>query len=43
MVYSKVIRRKLINLSEYIEELDPFLEYSYEQYILNYFIKRTSE
>jgi len=43
MVYTNVIRRKLINLSEYIEELEPFLEYSYEQYISNYFIKRTAE
>ena len=43
MVYTNVIRRKLINLSEYIEELEPFLEYSYEQYISNYFIKRTGE
>ena len=43
MVYTNVIRRKLINLSEYIEELEPFLKYSYEQYIFNYFIKRTGE
>jgi len=43
MVYTNVIRRKLINLSEYIEELEPFLQYSYEQYISNYFIKRTGE
>jgi len=43
MVYTNVIRRKLINLSEYIEELEPFLEYNYEQYISNYFIKRTGE
>jgi len=43
MVYTNVIRRKLINLSEYIKELEPFLEYSYEQYISNYFIKRTGE
>ena len=43
MVYKNVIRRKLINLSEYIEELEPFMGYSYEQYITNYFIKRTGE
>ena len=43
MVYTNVIRRKLINLSEYIKELEPFLQYSYEQYISNYFIKRTGE
>ncbi|MGV8980678.1 type VII toxin-antitoxin system HepT family RNase toxin [Clostridium sp.] len=43
MVYTNIIRRKLINLSEYIEELEPLLEYSYEQYISNYFIKRTGE
>lgn len=43
MEYANVIRRKLINLSEYIDELEPFLGYSYEQYISNYFIKRTGE
>jgi len=43
MVYTNVIRRKLISLSEYIDELEPFLNYSYEQYASNYFIKRTGE
>lgn len=43
MVYTNVIRRKLISLSEYIQELEPFLNYSYEQYVSNYFIKRTGE
>lgn len=43
MVYSNVIRRKLLNISEYIQELEPFKNYSYEQYISNYFIKRTGE
>jgi len=41
--YTNVIRRKLISLSKYIEELEPFLDYSYEQYVSNYFIKRTGE
>jgi len=43
MVNANVIRRKLIRLSEYIEELEPFINYSYEQYVSNYFIKRTGE
>lgn len=43
MVFVDVIRRKLINLTEYIQELEPFSNYSYEQYVSNYFIKRTGE
>lgn len=43
MQYNNVIRRKLINLVEYSKELSPFKSYSYEQYIKNYFIKRTGE
>lgn len=43
MVYKNVIRRKLISIAEYIQELEPFLDYSYEQYVANYFIKRTGE
>lgn len=43
MEYTNVIRRKLISLSEYIQELEPFLTYSYEKYLSNYFIKRTGE
>lgn len=43
MEYTNVIRRKLINLSEYLEELEPFLNYSYDQYVSNYFVKRTGE
>lgn len=43
MNYTSVIRRKLINLSGYIQELEPFLKYTYEDYTGNYFIKRTGE
>ena len=43
MEYTSVIRRKLINLSEYVKELEPFNNYSYKEYIGNYFIKRTGE
>ncbi len=43
MNYTNVIRRKLINLSGYIQELEPFLKYTYEDYTGNYFVKRTGE
>ncbi len=38
-----VIRRKLISLSGYIKELEPFNEYTFDEYVGNYFIKRTGE
>lgn len=41
--YGNVIRRKLISLVGYTKELKPLLDYSYEQYESNYFIKRTGE
>jgi uncharacterized protein YutE (UPF0331/DUF86 family) len=38
-----VIRRKLVCLVEYVNELKPLLDYSYDQYESNYFIRRTGE
>lgn len=38
-----VIRRKLISLSNYVEQLWPVTEYTYEDYINNYFIYYTGE
>ncbi len=43
MGQTDVIRRKLINLSGYIKELEPFKEYTYDEYVGNYYIKRTGE
>ena len=43
MEYTNVIRRKLISLVEYSKELSPFKDYSFGQYVGNYFIKRTGE
>jgi uncharacterized protein YutE (UPF0331/DUF86 family) len=43
MDYKDVIRRKLISLIEYISEIEPFKDYTYEKYESNYFIKRTGE
>ena len=43
MEYTNVIRRKLISLVEYSKELSPFKDYSFDQYVGNYFIKRTGE
>ena len=43
MEFTNVLRRKLTNLTEYIKELEPILLYDYNQYIGNYFIKRTGE
>jgi uncharacterized protein YutE (UPF0331/DUF86 family) len=43
MEHIDVIRRKLINLSGYIQELEPFQNYTYEHYVSNYFVKRTGE
>lgn len=43
MEYINVIRRKLISLAEYSKELSPFKDYSFDQYVGNYFIKRTGE
>ncbi|MCL6591022.1 MAG: DUF86 domain-containing protein [Firmicutes bacterium] len=43
MEHSDVIRRKLINLTGYIQELEPFQSYTYEHYVSNYFVKRTGE
>ncbi len=33
----------MINLAEYTKELKPLLDYSFEEYVGNYFIKRTGE
>lgn len=41
--YGNVIRRKLIRLTEFTKELKPLTDYTYEQYLGNYFIKRTGE
>lgn len=41
--YGNVIRRKLVHLTEFTKELKPLADYSYEQYVGNYFIKRTGE
>lgn len=41
--YGNVIRRKLVRLTEFTKELKPLVDYTYEQYIGNYFIKRTGE
>ena len=43
MEYNNVIRRKLVNLTEFCRELEPFKNYSLQQYAGNYFIKRTGE
>jgi uncharacterized protein YutE (UPF0331/DUF86 family) len=43
MKQTDVIRRKLTNLAEYATELEPFKSYTIEQYVSNYFIKRTGE
>lgn len=38
-----VIRRKLIKLTSYLEELHPISKYSFVEYLDNYFIYRTAE
>jgi uncharacterized protein YutE (UPF0331/DUF86 family) len=43
MEHSHVIRRKLTNLTQYINELTPLTNYTFNQYAENYFIKRTGE
>ncbi|MDW7684969.1 MAG: DUF86 domain-containing protein [Bacillota bacterium] len=43
MEQSHVIRRKLINLTQYIKELEPLTSYTIKDYSENYFIKRTGE
>ncbi|MBT1279620.1 DUF86 domain-containing protein [Thermoanaerobacter sp. CM-CNRG TB177] len=43
MNYKDVIRRKLISLSNYIKQLLPVTEYTYEEYVSNYFIYYTGE
>ncbi|WP_273702622.1 HepT-like ribonuclease domain-containing protein [Thermoanaerobacter sp. A7A] len=43
MNYKDVIRRKLISLSNYVKQLLPITEYTYEEYISNYFIYYTGE
>ena len=43
MNYKDVIRRKLISLSNYVKQLLPITEYTYEEYVSNYFIYYTGE
>lgn len=43
MEQSHLIRRKLINLTQYIKELEPLTSHTLKEYCENYFIKRTGE
>lgn len=43
MVNRELIRRKLNKLIQYLNELETIKKYSYEDYLENFFIKRTTE
>ena len=43
MVNKELVRRKLNKLIQYLEELEEIKEYNLENYLDNFFIKRTTE
>lgn len=43
MVTRELIHRKLTKLIQYLNELDGIKNYSFNEYLKNYFIKRTTE
>ena len=43
MINKELIYRKLVKLTEYLDELRPLTEYSFEQYQSNSLVKRTTE